>query len=163
MTACIRFLFRCYYFLLNVLGGKVIGARAIILSPDKKQILLVYHTYCPNWHLPGGGVKRGEHPLQAVQREIFEEAGVRCLKEPKFFGIYYQKYMGVDDCPILYSVEDFTQECVQSREIKECKWFPIDDLPLDLERGSHQRIREYFFGETPSLCWRPPLKQDKVK
>jgi 8-oxo-dGTP pyrophosphatase MutT (NUDIX family) len=157
MISCIRFLFRCYYFLLNLIGGKVVGARAIIISPDKKQILLVYHTYCPDWHLPGGGVNRGEHPLQAVKREVFEEAGIRCLKEPRFWGVYYQRYMGVDDYPILYIIEDFTQEMVKSSEIKESRWFPIDQLPSDIHNSSHQRIREYFFQEPLSLGWKNAL------
>jgi 8-oxo-dGTP pyrophosphatase MutT (NUDIX family) len=115
----------------------------------------VYHTYCPNWHLPGGGVKKGEHPLDAVQREIYEESGIRCVEPPILFGVYYQKYRQADDYPILYSVHRWTQEKVTSPEIKDCQWFPIHALPNDMDPGSRARIEEYCFGAKPSLYWNP--------
>ncbi len=148
----------------------MVGARALVISQDKdpgkksgkNKVLLVYHTYCPGWHLPGGGVKRGEHPLQAVRREVFEEAGIRCLKDPEFFGIYYQKYLGVDDYPTVYVIESFTQESVRSPEIKESRWFPLDNLPSDIGFGSFQRIQEYLFKTPHPLAWGVSLK-DKIQ
>lgn len=129
------------------------GARALILSPDGKKVLLVYHTYCPNWFLPGGGVNRNEHPMDAVKREVFEEAGIRCLKDPEFLGVYHQKYLGVDDYPMAYVVKDFTKEQASSREIKEVKWFPINRLPEDMDPGSLRRIQEYCFKKSSPKTW----------
>ena len=30
------------------------------------------------WCFPGGGIKRGEDPLKAAERECYEETGIRC-------------------------------------------------------------------------------------
>ena len=153
MVSLLHGLFRVYCFILNLLGGKIVGARALILSPDGERVLLVYHTYCPNWFLPGGGVKRNEHPMEAVKREIFEEAGIQCLEDPEFLGVYHQKYLGVDDYTIAYVVRKFTQEQAHSGEIKEVTWFPITALPKDMDPGSLRRIQEYCFKASKVSHW----------
>jgi 8-oxo-dGTP diphosphatase len=40
-------------------------------------LLLVRSSYRRGWHLPGGGVRRGETPETAAQRELAEEIGLR--------------------------------------------------------------------------------------
>ena len=44
---------------------------------DAGSVLLVRHSYGPpEWELPGGAVKRGEPPEQAISRETAEELGL---------------------------------------------------------------------------------------
>lgn len=54
----------------------LIGVTGIIVN-DKNEILLVKHTYRQTeWSLPGGYLKKGEHPLEGIEREILEETGL---------------------------------------------------------------------------------------
>ena len=41
------------------------------------RILAVRHSYRPGLTVPGGNIKRREHPSAAAARELFEEVGIR--------------------------------------------------------------------------------------
>jgi ADP-ribose pyrophosphatase YjhB (NUDIX family) len=54
----------------------LVGATGIIFN-DKNEVLLFKHTYrAHSWSLPGGYLKAGEHPREAIEREIKEESGL---------------------------------------------------------------------------------------
>ena len=46
---------------------------AVYVGP---ALLLVRTSYLVGWHLPGGGVRRGEMPEAAARRELAEELGL---------------------------------------------------------------------------------------
>jgi ADP-ribose pyrophosphatase YjhB (NUDIX family) len=54
----------------------LVGVTGIIFN-DQNEILLFKHTYRSQaWSLPGGYLKSGEHPREALEREIKEESGL---------------------------------------------------------------------------------------
>lgn len=54
----------------------LIGVTGIIFN-EKNEILLFKHVYRSHaWSLPGGYLKSGEHPREALEREIKEESGL---------------------------------------------------------------------------------------
>jgi ADP-ribose pyrophosphatase YjhB (NUDIX family) len=53
----------------------LVGVTGVILN-DKREVLLFKHTYRQvQWSLPGGYIKKGEHPAEGLEREIAEESG----------------------------------------------------------------------------------------
>lgn len=56
----------------------IVGTVAVVRD-GQGRILIAKHTYRTHepWGLPGGWVRRGEHPADAVVREILEETGLR--------------------------------------------------------------------------------------
>ena len=50
--------------------------RALVLSPDKKQILMARESVDGKWTLPGGWADIGDTPSEAVVKEVQEETGI---------------------------------------------------------------------------------------
>lgn len=106
---------------------KTSGALVVIQYMD--EILLVKTTYGYTYGLPGGGIKRGETPINAVRREALEEVGIQ-LNElhplPPF--ITYQEYKE-DTVYSFYTIvtsKDFT---LDKLEIDCAEWHPITQIP----------------------------------
>lgn len=54
----------------------LVGVTGVIFN-KKDEVLLFKHTYRQQaWSLPGGYLKAGEHPAEALEREIKEESGL---------------------------------------------------------------------------------------
>ena len=122
--------------------GLTLGVRGIV-TDDEGRVLLVEHTFVPVWHLPGGGVERGEPAHQALERELEEEAGVRLTGPARLLSIHSNnaRFRGdhvlVFDCPAW-------EPCPATSvgEIAAVGWFAPDALPADTAPGHRRRIEE---------------------
>lgn len=124
------------------LGGKVVGARALVVR--NQQVLLVSHTYNEGWYTIGGVVEKGESPFNAIKRELIEEAGINVTEKPKLINVYHSLNRGKDDYVFFYCVEAFNESTFSSFEIEEARWFSLDNLPKDITPATKRRIEEYM-------------------
>jgi 8-oxo-dGTP pyrophosphatase MutT (NUDIX family) len=131
-----------------LLSKKTVGVRIILFKPEDSTTLLIKHTYTPGWHTVGGGVDARENPLEAIERECQEEAGITLLEKPRLFSVYHNPRFNHDDYVILYVAEKFTQRAVTSPEISEEGWFALDNLPADITPATLRRLKEYL-GQIP--------------
>jgi 8-oxo-dGTP pyrophosphatase MutT (NUDIX family) len=124
------------------------GLSVKLLLVQEGQVVLVQHSYQPGWHLPGGGVKRGETLEQAARREAREELGAT-LTDLRFWSIYTAFHEFKSDHLALFVSEDFTLTGESDAEIERIEWFPLEQLPEDLGRSSLRRVDEFRRGHAP--------------
>lgn len=139
---------KCQY----LLGSATVGARAIVINHDS-HVLLVKHTYQPLWYLPGGGVNRNESAKAAIERELKEEVGIIVNEAPQLFSVYFHKYLGVSDYPVIYVVKNFEMQESSSLEIEEIGWFDFKALPESIAPGTKRRLNEYFLNTAQVDYW----------
>jgi 8-oxo-dGTP pyrophosphatase MutT (NUDIX family) len=137
-----------------ILRGLTLGVRGVVLD-DQGRVLLVRHGYVPGWNFPGGGVEVGETTLDALKRELLEEANVTLTAEPVLHGIFHQPSFSRRDHVLVYVARAFTWPGPHkpNREIAECAFFPITALPAEMSRGAKRRLTEILDGTPASSTW----------
>lgn len=63
------------------------AAKHVLIFPNYNHRLLMVHHQTRGWELPGGKVEKGEHPMAAAVREVYEESGA-VLKGLQWIGQY---------------------------------------------------------------------------
>jgi 8-oxo-dGTP pyrophosphatase MutT (NUDIX family) len=128
------------------------GVRVLAVD-EAGRVCLVRHTYTPGWHLPGGGVERGETGLAAAVKEAREEAGlVISPQDMSLLSIHtnFDNFPG--DHILVYRAAKWDQTTTASaHEIAEFGFFAINDPPEGTTGGTKRRIAEWqgsSIGET---------------
>ncbi|MBA1156153.1 NUDIX domain-containing protein [Microvirga mediterraneensis] len=134
--------------------GLTLGVRAVVLD-DRDRVFLIRHTYVPGWHLPGGGVETGETALEALGRELREEACITLDGTPDLFGVYFNRRISRRDHVLVYVIRRFTVLEVKQpdREIAEAGFFPLDQLPEGTTGATRARLAEILKGRPASANW----------
>lgn len=105
----------------------LVGVTGIILN-DKKEVLLFKHTYRSHaWSLPGGYLKAGEHPREALEREIKEESGLVVSIDESLKTRTDRETARLDLC---YTGVFIGGEFGPTHEVSEYGFFALDKLPL---------------------------------
>lgn len=107
-------------------------ARVMVLNENDELLLVRNWAGKQQWGLPGGGVDRGEQPIAAAKRELFEEIGVKVsIEELTHIATIRYQYEAW-----IYSVK-VEKSCIPTTlhnpwEITDMRWFPVKKLPAEL-------------------------------
>ena len=105
---------------------------------DDGRLLLARRAGAPFrgfWDLPGGFLAEGEHPLDALRREVREETGLEIAVED-FLGVWMDWYG--DDGPgpgvvatlnLYWTARVVAGEATAADDVAELRWFARDELP----------------------------------
>lgn len=147
-----NFLFHTYFLLRRPM---TLGVRALVIDEQTNSIFLVRHTYVAGWHLPGGGVERGETFAQALDKELREEGNLELTAPAELYALYKNEQVSKRDHVALYVCRAFRQTAprLPDREIAECGFFPADNLPDATTKATRRRIKEVLQGGEPAPLW----------
>lgn len=138
----------------------MVGAVAVVFDCSER-VLLFRHTYRTEypWGFPGGWLKAGEDPTEAVEREVFEESGYQVRAR-------YPLVIGGDRdlrrLDLIFLCELIEGEFRSSAEVSEAEFVALADLPGRVE-PFHVQVARYAMemrarieGEPASRMPQPP-------
>jgi ADP-ribose pyrophosphatase YjhB (NUDIX family) len=106
-----------------------------VVVDDEGRVLLarrageVFHDY---WDLPGGFLDEGEHPLDALRRELREETGLD-VEPADFLGVWMDRYGDKEDANatlnLYWTARVLGGEPEAADDVSELAWFRPDELP----------------------------------
>jgi 8-oxo-dGTP pyrophosphatase MutT (NUDIX family) len=116
-------------------------AAAVIFDEDQNMFLVksTYQRFHP-WGLPGGSLEYGEHPEEAVIREVWEETGLHvCIEKLLLINSWLPDRVGMF---YLCRIVDGTFHA--SDEVSEFAYFSLDNLPdvRPLDKDMIKRLHE---------------------
>ena len=128
----------------RLLKPTTLGSLCLVVRGDR--VLLLRHVYEGGWHLPGGGVKRGESFAQAARREVREEVGLR-IGALRLLSVYHNRTQGKSDHVAVFVATEWEGEpSPRSAEIGEVAWSPLTEPPPDTTPATRRRLAEYVAG-----------------
>jgi 8-oxo-dGTP diphosphatase len=117
-------------------------ACAVVVGDDGR-VLLVRRAGEPfrgYWDLPGGFLEEGEHPLDALRRELREETGLE-VEPGEFIGVWIDRYGDAEDAHatlnLYWKALVLSGEPSAADDVSELRWFPPDELPPPTELAFH--------------------------
>lgn len=148
------------------------AARVLVFNPDQQLLLIngvdpVQRSAPPWWEIPGGGIDPGEASIDAVRRELWEEAGIAdatigpCLWTQEvnytFAGIKFHQQEFIH---IAHFDGDQGApgglEALEQLAFGEQRWWNLDELRASPQRTIPYRLIEYLATAQEWLNATPP-------
>jgi ADP-ribose pyrophosphatase YjhB (NUDIX family) len=116
-------------------------ACAVVVGDDGSVLLArrAGEPFRGHWDLPGGFLDEGEHPLDALRRELREETGLE-VEPDNFVGVWTDRYGDAEDAhATLYWTAHVVGggEAQAADDVSELAWFRHDELPPPSELAFH--------------------------
>ncbi|HSK63340.1 MAG TPA: NUDIX domain-containing protein [Pyrinomonadaceae bacterium] len=118
-----------------------VTAGALIFN-DAGEVLLLKHRFRAGtgWGIPGGFLEAGEHPEEALRRELREEIGLELEQVEIFTARTFRKPQQVE---VLFRARMNTGANdvePKTMEVERAGWFSIHSLPDGLPRDQQDLI-----------------------
>ena len=114
-----------------------------LVVDEEGRLLLVRRAGEPDrgkWDLPGGFLEEGEHPLDALRRELREETGLE-VEPLEFAGVWVDRYGGGEAAPwtlnLYWTAQALSGEPAAADDVSELRWFDPAELPAGEEFAFH--------------------------
>lgn len=112
----------------------------VIISDLQGELLLLRHSYGPDtWALPGGGVKHGEDPMLAAERELDEELGLTGGNLRRV-GAIEDVISGSPHTTHVFTLKVDREPRPDNREVVEARFFPLHSLPEPMGEPTRQQL-----------------------
>ena len=106
-----------------------------LVEDDQGRVLLARRAFEPfkgRWDLPGGFLEEGEHPLDALRRELREETGLE-VEPLEFLGAWMDRYGGDSTAEstlnLYWTARAVAGEPKAADDVDDLRWFARDELP----------------------------------
>jgi ADP-ribose pyrophosphatase YjhB (NUDIX family) len=111
-----------------------------VITDARGRVLLLKHRFRPGigWGMPGGFLKTGEQPEEALRRELREEVGLELDKLKLFTTRTFKKPRQVE---IVFTATAIGEPDQLNFEIQKAVWFLPDELPKELPGDQAQLIK----------------------
>ncbi len=126
-----------------------IGVFAALFDEQGRILCVRQADAAQRWSTPGGGVEKGEAPMEALFREVAEESGY-LVRARRLIGAYAAPFK--NDLALSFEVEIVGQiGWKPTREITEIGWFARNALPSPMRAWTYARIQDAFDGKSGIL------------
>ncbi|HEX9953735.1 MAG TPA: NUDIX domain-containing protein [Allosphingosinicella sp.] len=153
MRLMMQLLYRVRKAVFRVFRVKTRGAKVMVLNPAG-ELLLIRNSYGPThlWVLPGGGIHRRETPEAAGAREVKEEVGLQVTHLTRV-SEHFNNAEGKRDTIFLFTAKAKGEPVIDTLELEEARFFPLNRLPESVSTATLRRIAEYRGERTPDGRW----------
>lgn len=117
-------------------------ACAVVVGDDGRVLLArrAGEPFRGYWDLPGGFLDEGEHPLDALRRELREETGLE-VEPGRFIGVWIDRYGDARDAHatlnLYWTARVLGGEPGAADDVSELGWFRPGELPSPSELAFH--------------------------